>query len=109
MTKVFTAQHPTEAHLVAGLLESGGIQAQVQGEALFAARGEVPVTAATLPSVWVLDDSQVADALQLLRDRPQQLPQGAMEPSWTCPKCGESIDPQFAACWNCGSAKPDSD
>jgi predicted amidophosphoribosyltransferase len=23
--------------------------------------------------------------------------------TWTCPQCGEEIEPQFTACWNCGS------
>ncbi len=22
---------------------------------------------------------------------------------WVCPKCGEQIEDQFAACWNCGT------
>ena len=107
MTKVFTAQHPTEAHLVAGLLASGGIQAEVQGEALFAARGEVPATAATLPSVWVLDDGQVGDALQLLGERQAETAAGPTEQPWTCSQCGEVVEPQFTTCWKCGAAKPE--
>ncbi|SRR5690554_4317334 len=23
--------------------------------------------------------------------------------SWTCPNCGEVLEPQFEACWNCGA------
>jgi hypothetical protein len=23
---------------------------------------------------------------------------------WTCSKCGEPIEPQFDACWNCGTS-----
>ncbi|MEO6222961.1 MAG: DUF2007 domain-containing protein [Vicinamibacterales bacterium] len=108
MTRVFTAQHPTEAHLVEGLLRSGGIQAEVHGESLFSARGELPVTAATLPSVWVLDDGQVADALELLRHRATEVSAGAsMPPGWTCSQCDETVEPQFTTCWKCGAAKPD--
>jgi hypothetical protein len=25
---------------------------------------------------------------------------------WTCPKCGEKIEPQFDACWNCSTERP---
>jgi len=107
MTKVFVAQHPTEAHMVAGLLATGGIQAEVRGEALFSARGEIPVTPATLPSVWVLDDEQVDDALQFLRNRPIEAPPEASAGlPWTCSGCSETVEAQFTACWNCGAAKP---
>jgi hypothetical protein len=34
MKKVFVARNPAEAHLVKGMLESHGIRAEVQGEAL---------------------------------------------------------------------------
>jgi Ca2+/Na+ antiporter len=27
---------------------------------------------------------------------------------WKCPKCGESIEDSFDACWNCGSGKDGS-
>jgi hypothetical protein len=107
MKKVFVANHPTEAHLVAGLLEAEGIAAEVQGEALFSARGEVPVTPGTLPSVWV-DDAQVTAALEILRDRAGEAQAGAgAEPPWLCPDCGETVEPQFSACWNCDAARPD--
>ena len=25
--------------------------------------------------------------------------------SWTCPECGETIDEEFDACWNCGAER----
>ncbi len=68
MTKVLTANHPTDAHLAVGFLESHGIKAVVQGAALFSARGEVPVTPDTLPSVWVENEADAARARQLLDD-----------------------------------------
>jgi hypothetical protein len=70
MTKVFVAQHPTEAHLVAGLLASQGIGAEVLNESLFSVRGEVPVTPETLPTVWVVNDQDAEAALAILRDPP---------------------------------------
>jgi hypothetical protein len=107
MTKVFVAQHPTEAHLVAGLLGSGGILTEVRGEALFGARGEVPVTPATLPSVWVLDDRQVDEALKILQGRLTEPPTGiSADQSWKCSECGETVEPGFTTCWNCGAIGP---
>jgi len=55
MIRVFTAQHPTQAHLMKGVLESRGIPSEVRGEDLFGARGEIPVWEA-LPEIWVNDD-----------------------------------------------------
>ena len=63
MKQVFVAQHPTEAHLVQGILEANGIAAEVHGESLFGARGEAPPTPDTLPTVWVLDDGQAVKCL----------------------------------------------
>jgi len=102
--KVFVAKHPAEAHLVRGLLESGGVQAIVRGESLFGARGEAPVTFDTLPSVWVLDDEQTAAAMDILRDHRAAGESGAGTP-WTCRLCGERVEPQFTACWQCGTER----
>lgn len=103
MTKVFVANHPTEAHMVAGLLQSQGIGSHVQGEALFAARGEVPITPSTLPSVWVDDDAQVEAALAIIKSRPTD--QMGVERPWTCQGCGETVEAQFTVCWNCQTAR----
>jgi hypothetical protein len=105
MTKVFVAQHPTEAHLVAGLLASQGIGAEVRNEALFNVRGEVPVTPATLPTVWVLNDQDADSALEILRDHTPSQPDTSPEPPWTCGACGEQVDAQFEACWNCNTPR----
>ena len=106
MTKVFVAQHPAEAHLIAGLLTSSGIESEVRGEALFSARGEVPVTPATLPSVWVLDDGRAGEALQILEVRAAELAAGSVAgPPWNCENCGETVEGQFTACWNCNAER----
>ncbi len=106
MTKVFVAQHPTEAHLVAGLLSSQGIGAEVRNESLFNVRGEVPVTPATLPTVWVLNDQDADSALQILRDYTPSQSDATAEPPWTCGHCGEQVEAQFEACWNCNTPRP---
>jgi hypothetical protein len=67
MKQVFVARNPTEAHLVRGLLESRGIRAEVRGEALWGTRGETPLTAETLPTVWV-DDLQAPEATRIVKE-----------------------------------------
>lgn len=53
MKAVFFADHAFEAHLVRGRLEAEGIAAQVRGEWLAGACGELP--ASGLVTVWVAD------------------------------------------------------
>lgn len=106
MVKVFTASHPTEAHLIVGLLGTAGIEAQVQNEALWGARGEVPPTPATLPTVWIADDTRVEEALALIGHHGTTATDATLSAPWRCAGCGEMVDPQFSDCWNCGTAGP---
>jgi hypothetical protein len=71
MKKVFVASHPTEAHLVKGFLEAQGIPAEVLGDVLFGVRGEAPVTYETLPTVWVINERQTDQALDLISRGPE--------------------------------------
>ena len=106
MKQVYIAQHPTEAYLIKGVLEAEGIPAEVLGENLFGMRGEAPLTADTLPSVWVIDDGDAPRAVALLVEYARQDPAAAARASWHCPKCGESVEPQFTECWHCGASRP---
>jgi hypothetical protein len=40
----------------------------IQGEFLWSARGELPITPETCPSVWIVDDADYEKALQILED-----------------------------------------
>jgi len=104
MTKVFIARHPTEAHLLKSLLELEGISAEVRGEALYGALGEIPIDSNSLPSVWIQDGSQFDKAMEFVRGyvSGQGSPDSTGK-SWHCPKCGEMMESQFTSCWNCGT------
>ena len=56
MIKIYEARDSLEAHFLRNLLESAEIRAKVLGETLGAARGELPMTSETLPSVWINPD-----------------------------------------------------
>ena len=103
--QIFVAQHPTEAHLVRGLLEANGISAEVRGESLFGARGAAPTTPDTLPSVWV-DESDAPAALVVLSSCGGQAIGDCHPVRWLCASCGERLEPQFAHCWHCGTNRP---
>ena len=105
MKQVHIAKHAAEVHLVKGFLESHGIEASVRGEYLTSGWGELPVD---LCSVWIVDDTRFerADAL-LVAFLKGTLAREHGGERWTCPTCGEPLEGQFTACWNCGTVRPD--
>jgi hypothetical protein len=102
--KVFIARHPTEAYLVKSLLKLEGVESEIRGEALFGALGELAITADALPSVWIVEDHQLARAEEIV----SRYVRGLGSPDiiglvWRCRKCGETLEPQFTTCWKCGT------
>jgi hypothetical protein len=99
--KIYIARDPTDAGLIRGMLESYGIAVEVRGEALWGARGLIPITADTAPSIWVReDDADKARALIDAKDPTVTL----VREAWTCDRCGEDVDPELYECWACGSS-----
>ena len=83
MKLVHTARHPTEAHLIKGMLEAEGVRASVLGDQLYGAYGELPV----LPTVWVLDDTLALHADSLIVDFLRGGPARRYgHERWTCPQ-----------------------
>lgn len=80
------------------VLEQQGIACLIKNEQLSGALGEVPFLEC-LPELWVLDNAHSTRALTLLADLGRDTGNGR---SWPCTACGETNEPQFAACWNCG-------
>ena len=103
MKLVHTARHPTEAHLIKGMLEAEGIRAEVKGDQLYGAFGELPV----LPTVWIFDDALAAYADRIVIDflRGTAARRYGHE-RWTCANCGEALEGQFTECWKCGAGRP---
>lgn len=102
MQQIYIARGPAEAHLVKGFLEAAGIVAVVQGENLFGVRGGVPMSSGTEPSVWV-SEADVAQARRLVAEFQRGARSSAT--AWRCPNCGEMLEGQFTACWNCGTSR----
>jgi hypothetical protein len=106
MKKIYTAMNPTDAHLLKGALKSEGIEAAVQGEFLWIARGEVPITTDTAPSVWVIDDSDYERAMEVVKAFQSSEEIGGPEnEEWKCENCNEINEGQFTECWKCGASR----
>ena len=102
MKLVYTAKHPTEAHLIRGMLEAEGIPAEVKGDQLYGAFGELPV----LPTVWILDATLAAQADRVVIDFLHGTAARKYgHERWTCHRCGESLEGQFTECWKCGASR----
>jgi len=82
------------------ILESEGIASRIKNEHLGSIVGELPFVE-VWPELWVINDLDFDRAKQLIdADIVNESPQSA----WTCRKCGEVNEGQFAACWSCGTA-----
>ena len=102
MKQIHVARHPTEAHLVKGILEAGGVRAEVKGDQLYGAFGELPV----LPTVWIFDDALADRANELVIEFLRgSAAQRYGHERWTCAQCGEMLEGQFTACWQCGTLR----
>lgn len=99
MQRVFVGRNLSETHIVSGMLNAAGIDAQVRGHYLAGGYGELPITSDTLPSVWISDAAQMANARALVAEYERPSGQGSW---WTCEQCGEVHAAQFTACWKCG-------
>jgi len=109
MKKIYTARNPIDAHLLKGALEGEQIEAIVQGDFLWGARGEVPVTPETSPSVWIVNDADYEKAVQVVEDFKSQEPTAHIQTEeWKCDNCNETNEGQFLQCWQCGTLRKKS-
>jgi hypothetical protein len=100
--KIHTAPHAFPLENLRNILQAEGIEAEVRTPYLGAARGDLPATECW-SELWV-EDRDAARARDLMREAAAP-PEPEGEP-WTCPRCGERSEPQFGACWQCGTTRP---
>ncbi len=109
MEKVFIGVNELEVWFVYNMLRANGVEAEVVGDTLSVARGEIPFTEETRPCVVV--KSEVLDKARSIietfeKDGRRVEHPAADEEDWTCPGCGEEIEGQFAVCWKCLRERP---
>ncbi len=102
MKQVYLAADMVEAHMIKDYLEGAGIEAMVHGALLTGAIGEIPAN--TYPTVWVVDDADYHLAKDRIADYLSAEPSDQLyKDRWTCPECGQALEPQFTQCWHCGA------
>lgn len=103
MKKIYSTDDRVMAGHVESLLENNGIDTWVKNQNLSGAIGELPPTECW-PEVWVTDDRDYEQAKQIIDTLLSRKPSNNQP--WQC-DCGEHIEGQFMACWQCGEMRPD--
>jgi hypothetical protein len=106
LKRIFSARNDFEAHHLRAVLEAAGVHAVVIGEQLGQARGELPMSFAASPCVWV-DESAIERAEAVLAEARGERDREDPADAWTCPSCGEYVEPTFDQCWKCMQARPE--
>lgn len=90
-----------EIHHLKNLLEAEGIRCWIRNELLVRLAGEIPFTDCSLELHLVREDDRprAEEALLAWRRPP------SIGSAWICPRCGEQLEGQFSACWQCGASR----
>lgn len=102
MRSVFSSLDALEVHHLRNLLEAEGIRTALKNELLSRLAGEVPFTEVAM-EILVMRDEDGERAAALVAGYRSARP--ATGPQWRCAVCGESVEPQFTACWRCGAER----
>ena len=101
MRKVFSSVELSETVLVHDALLHRGIEASIQNRH----SGHTAVPAFRPPSeIWISNDSDVDQAVEVVRETLSTLDSTADDEPWTCSQCQEQNPKSFELCWNCEHA-----
>jgi len=101
MQPIYQAADPLEAEILRGYLQTHGIEINILGAGLWAARGELQVDA--YPRLILRNESDRPRATELLRVYEHRRHASTVE--WRC-NCGESSPTNFETCWSCAADRP---
>jgi hypothetical protein len=110
VVEVYWAKDAPHAHLVKTALQKAGIPAEVVGEMLQAAVGDLPWGPSTSPRVWVAKQDEArarAVIAEWERQRREEPDDGGV--TWACPHCGAEVDAGFDVCWKCQGPRPEGE
>ncbi len=105
MKKIYSTGSLVQIAHLKNVLEAEGIACVLKGENLFSAFGEIPAQG-IWPQLFVVNAIEAQRAVELIRESLEENDSDAAP--WVCDSCGESVDDQFAVCWQCGALPKDS-
>ncbi len=100
MKKIYSTGSLVQIAHLKNVLEAEGIACVLKGENLFSAFGEIPAQG-IWPQLFVVNAIEAQRAVELIRESLEENDSDAAP--WVCDSCGESVDDQFAVCWQCGA------
>lgn len=99
MKRVYLAADLADAQIAFDVLLMRGIRAHIFNVHASGGLGELAATQ-IWPEVWVEDDEDAEQALQLLAE----IHSAQDAANKLCPQCGEENPGNFLSCWHCGQA-----
>jgi hypothetical protein len=102
LQRVYSSPERTMVYHIKNILGNNGIERTVLGEHRGVAVGGIAPLDAWM-ELWVLDDRRQEEARQIVESTLKDVQ--APQESWTCRKCGEDLEGQFAQCWKCGTER----
>ena len=96
--------NPVDAFALYHYLSAHGLPVRLWERPLRSALGEIPFLEAAT-ELYLEDRERAGEARDLIQ-RYRRGSDGVRGAVWICPACGETHEPEFGACWNCGRAQP---
>jgi hypothetical protein len=100
MKRILRCDHPLQAEHYANVLRAAGFACEVRRTALYGAVGHIPWPECA-PELWLRYDQDECMARRVL----EELSAAHVGEPWRCAGCGEVLEPQFGACWQCGQQR----
>ena len=94
---------PVQAFALYHYLDAHGIAVSLVDPPLRAALGEIPYLEVPV-TLFLNDPGQTGRARELIR-RFRAGPPPIRGVIWRCARCGEEHEPEFGACWRCGTTR----
>lgn len=99
MKRIYSSHDGLFVEYLQRMLEDEGITTMQRNQYLSGGVGELPPNECW-PELWIANDTDFSQAQALVEASVKNLDDTRKD--WTCPACGEQIEGQFDACWNCG-------
>jgi hypothetical protein len=100
---VYTSHNGIMLGILKDALADRDIPYLVKNEYLQGASGQLPAMLCW-PELWVLQDEDFTAASWVLKGLNLSA-NSEQTPDWQCERCGESMEGQFSACWQCGTGR----